>query len=79
MDTSLASAASAPFTPAIPPQPPLITNIEPGNGQVSISVSVANDGGSPISGYTGICFGSNGLHLGTSATSPITAPVLPTV
>ena len=68
--TSLASAASAPFTPAIPPQPPLITNLEPGNGQVSISVSVADDGGSPITGYTAYCFGDT-LAFGASSNSPI--------
>jgi hypothetical protein len=69
--TSPASAASAPFTPAIPPQPPLITNIEPGNGQVSINVSVADDGGSPITGYTAYCYGDT-LAFGESPTSPIT-------
>jgi len=43
----------------------------PGNEQVSISVSVANDGGSPITSYTGACFGDS-IFFGTSATSPIT-------
>ena len=54
------------------PSTPVITNIEPGNAQVSVSVSVADDGGSPITGYTAICAGSTGYHLGTSPTSPIT-------
>ena len=53
------------------PDAPQITNIEPGNGQVSISVSVADDGGSPITSYTGACFGDS-IFFGTSATSPIT-------
>ena len=39
------------------PDAPLITGIVPGNGQVSISVSVADDGGSPITGYNAYCFG----------------------
>ena len=38
------------------PDAPQITNIEPGNAQVSISVSVADDGGSPITGYTALLF-----------------------
>jgi hypothetical protein len=69
--TSLASEVSAPFTPAAPPQPPLITNIEPGNGQVSISVSVSDDGGSPITGYTAYCLGDTAA-IGTGQASPIT-------
>jgi hypothetical protein len=69
--TSLASEVSAPFTPAAPPQPPLITNIEPGNGQVSISVSVPDDGGSPITGYTAYCLGDTAA-IGTGQASPIT-------
>ncbi len=42
----------------------------PGNAQVSISVSVADDGGSPITGYNAYCFGE-GLLFGASPTSPI--------
>ena len=56
---------------AFAPDAPLITGIVPGNAQVSISVSVADDGGSPITSYTGACFGDS-IFFGTSATSPIT-------
>jgi hypothetical protein len=52
------------------PDAPLITGIVPGNEQVSISVSVANDGGSPITGYNAYCFGDR-LLFGASPTSPI--------
>ena len=52
------------------PDAPLITNIEPGNGQVSISVSMADDGGSLITGYNAYCFGDR-LLFGASPTSPI--------
>ena len=69
--TSPASLFSAPFTPVAPPDAPQITNIEPGNGQVSISVSVTDDGGSPITGYTAYCFGDT-FSFGASPTSPIT-------
>jgi len=52
------------------PSMPQITNIEPGDAQVSISVSVADDGGSPITGYNAYCFGDR-LLFGASPTSPI--------
>jgi hypothetical protein len=68
---SQASELSAPFTPVAPPSAPQITSIEPGNAQVSISVSVADDGGSPITGYNAYCFGDT-LSFDTSSTSPIT-------
>ena len=55
----------------VAPDAPQITNIEPGNAQVSISVSVANDGGSPITGYNAYCFGDT-FYFGVNPTSPIT-------
>jgi hypothetical protein len=54
-----------------PPSAPQITNIEPGNAQVSISVSVADDGGSPITGYNAYCLGDT-FNFDASPTSPIT-------
>ncbi len=68
---SPASSFSAPFTPVAPPAAPQITNIEPGNAQVSISVSVADDGGSPITGYNAYCLGDT-FNFDASPTSPIT-------
>jgi hypothetical protein len=68
----LSSSVSA--TPSPEPQvpiAPLITGIEAGNAQVSISVSVADDGGSPITGYTAYCFGDM-FSFGSSPASPIT-------
>tara|TARA_R110002073_G_scaffold310903_3_gene481758 strand:+ start:442 stop:903 length:462 start_codon:yes stop_codon:yes gene_type:complete len=62
---------SVSVTPApTAPDAPQVNNIEPGNAQVSISVSVADDGGSPITGYNAYCFGDK-LLLGASPTSPI--------
>ena len=69
--TSPSSEFSAPFTPAAPPSAPAITGIEPGNAQVSISVSVADDGGASITSYTAYCFG-DALSFDTSPTLPIT-------
>ena len=69
--TSTASAPSPPFTPATLPNAPTIDSIESGNAQVSISVSVADDGGSPITGYVAACFGDS-IFFGASPTSSIT-------
>jgi hypothetical protein len=69
--SSSVSATPAPESEA--PFAPQITGIEPGNAQVSISVSVADDGGSPITSYTAGCIGNfDSIIIGTSPTSPIT-------
>ena len=68
--TSPVSEASAPFTLATAPSMPEITSIEPGDTQVSINVSVADDGGSPITGYVIACLGDRIIY-GTSPTTPI--------
>jgi hypothetical protein len=60
-----------PVNCSAPPDAPQITNIEPGNAQVSISVSVADDGGSPITSYNAYCFGDT-FYFGVNPTSPIT-------
>jgi titin len=67
--SSSVSATPMPVTEA--PSAPQITDIEPGNAQITISVSVADDGGSPITSYTGYCFGDT-FSFGSSPTSPIT-------
>jgi hypothetical protein len=54
-----------------PPAMPQITSIEPGDTQVSVSVSVSDDGGSPITGYTAACYGDS-IFFDTSSTSSIT-------
>ena len=69
--TSSTIIVTEPVDCSTAPDAPLITGIVPGNEQVSISVSVADDGGSPITGYTAYCFGDT-LSFGTSPTSPIT-------
>ena len=63
---------------ATAPGAPQIDGIVPSNGQASISVSVADDGGSLITGYTALC-GSSGLSdifTTNSPTSPIILPEL---
>ena len=67
--SSPVSATPSPESQA--PSAPQITNIESGTGQVSISASVDDEGGSPVTSYTAYCFGDT-LSFGTSPTSPIT-------
>ena len=71
-----ASAASAPVavTPAIPvtPSAPQITNIDYGDTEIYISVSVANNGGSAITGYSATCTGGGETFDSTSTTTRIT-------
>ncbi len=57
---------------AVPPSAPQITSIDPGSAEVYINVSVANDGGSPITGYDAYCLDDNNIYPGWSLTSPIT-------
>ena len=74
----LSSSVSATPTPESQvPIAPQITNIESGNAQVSVSVSVADDGGSPITGYTAYCFGDSVYIQAPVPTSPITVSGLP--
>ena len=54
------------------PDAPTIDSIAAGDGQVVITFTSGADNGSPITGYTAVCGGSTGYHLGTSPTSPIT-------
>ncbi|MDG2047321.1 MAG: leucine-rich repeat protein [Halioglobus sp.] len=54
-----------------PTDAPTIDSREAGDAQVSISVSVADDGGSPITGYNAYCFGDT-FYFGVNPTSPIT-------
>ena len=71
--TSLVSEASAPFTLATPPSAPQITSIELGDTQASINVSVADDGGSPVTSFTALCgSGVADFSYTDSPTSPIT-------
>jgi hypothetical protein len=57
---------------AVPPSAPQITSIDPGSAEVSVNVSVANDGGSPITGYDAYCLDDSNIYQGSSLTSPIT-------
>ena len=69
-----ASAASEPVsvTPATTPPRPGITNIDYGDAEIYISVSVTNNGGSAITGYTATCTDGTTQYTGTSATTRIT-------
>ena len=49
-----------------------ITNTDYGNEEIYLSVSVSNDGGSTISGYTATCTDGTTQYTGTSTTPRIT-------
>jgi hypothetical protein len=57
---------------AFAPDAPQISNIDYGDSEAYISVSVADDGGSTISSYTATCTDGTTQYTGTSTTSRIT-------
>ena len=70
------SAASAAVTaiPAIPTAPgiPTITRTDYGDGEIYLYVTVSDDGGSAVTGYTATCSDGTATYTGTSTNSPIT-------
>jgi hypothetical protein len=61
-----------PVNCSAPPDAPTIDSIAAGDGQATISISVANNGGSTISSYTATCTDGTTPYTGTSATTRIT-------
>ena len=67
----LSNAVSA--TPVLViPSTPQTTNIDYGDEEISLTVSVSNNGGSTISSYTATCTDGKDDYTGTSSTSRIT-------
>jgi hypothetical protein len=64
--------AYADFIKRQPPSTPQITNTDYGNEEIYLTVSVTNDGSSPITSYTATCTDGNAQYTGTSGTSRIT-------
>lgn len=56
----------------VTPSTPQITNIDYGNEEIYLSVSVSDSGSSPITSYTAICTDGTTNYIGTSSTSRIT-------
>ena len=54
------------------PSKPQITDIDYGDQEVYVGVSVANNGGSPITSYSATCTDGTNSFAGTSSSSPIT-------
>ena len=68
--TSAASAPSSSIYPATPPDAPSITSVTRGNSQIVVAFTApANNGGSPITGYT---VTSSGGQTVTGISSPLT-------
>jgi hypothetical protein len=53
------------------PGVPVVTNVDPGDQDLSLHVT-ANNGGNEITSYDATCTDGTNTYLGTSATSPIT-------
>ena len=58
--------------PLVIPSTPQITNIDYGNEEIYLTVSVSNSGSSTISSYTATCTDGTTQYTGTSSTSRIT-------
>jgi hypothetical protein len=71
---SSAESAAVVATPDIPTAPgvPTISRVDAGDGEIYLSVTVADDGGSAITGYTAACSDGIATYTGTSARSPVT-------
>ena len=63
--------ASYRITAALAPSTPQVTNIEYGDEEIYLTVSVSNNGGSAITSYTATCTDGTTDYTGTSSTSPI--------
>jgi hypothetical protein len=62
------TVAAAPTAPGAP----TITQTDSGDGEIYLSVTVSDDGGSAVTGYTASCTDGTTTFTGTGADSPIT-------
>ena len=71
---SSAESAAVVATPDIPTAPgvPTISRADAGDGEIYLYVTVADDGGSAITGYTATCSDGVATYTGTSDRSPVT-------
>ena len=71
---SSAASAAVNAVPAPPTAPgvPTITRTDYGDGEIYLYVTVSDDGGSAVTGYTASCTDGTTTFTGTSTDSPIT-------
>ena len=71
---SSAASAAVNAVPAPPTAPgvPTITRTDYGDGEIYLYVTVSDDGGSAVTGYTATCTDGTTTFTGTSADSPVT-------
>ena len=71
---SSAASAAVNAVPAAPTAPgvPAITRTDYGDGEIYLYVTVSDDGGSAVTGYTALCTDGSATFTGTSTNSPIT-------
>ncbi|MDA8773401.1 fibronectin type III domain-containing protein, partial [Luminiphilus sp.] len=70
--TLIATAGDPPEVEPTAPSAPTITQTDSGDSEIYLSVSVSDDGGSAVTGYTASCTDSTTTFTGTGADSPIT-------
>ena len=65
---------SDPYAVSVPklPATPSITSAVHGDGEITLKVSVSDNGGAPITGYEATCTDGNNTYIGSSPSSPIT-------
>ncbi len=72
---SAPSPASSPTVPNRVPDPPAQPTVVAGNGQITVTFTAPNDGGSPITGYTASCASANGGTTGGATNDGTTTSI----
>ena len=70
--SAASSAVTAIPAPPTAPGAPTITRTDFGDGEIYLFVTVSDDGGSAVTGYTATCTDGTNSFTGTSTDSPIT-------
>ena len=70
--TLIATAGDPPEVELTAPGAPTITQADSGDSEIYLSVTVSDDGGSVVTGYTASCTDGTTTFTGTGADSPIT-------
>ena len=70
--TLIATAGDPPEVELTAPGAPTITEADSGDSEIYLSVTVSDDGGSVVTGYTASCTDGTTTFTGTGADSPIT-------
>jgi len=70
--SAASTAVTAVPSPPTAPGVPTISRTDYGDGEIYLYVTVSDDGGSAVSGYTATCTDGTTTYTGTSTSSPVT-------